>query len=107
MTTHYDVAPTLLDQALGCDAPYTQYTQGINLFDPSPRYPFIIANNFGSVAYLTPGKITALFASGDFSVQDLNGRELLNKKPNLKQFSFVLKKLNYFISNTQTKEDKK
>ena len=36
-TTHYDVAPTLLQEVFGCQNPPADYSIGQNVFDATPR----------------------------------------------------------------------
>ena len=40
VTTHYDIAPTLLHNFLGVENAYQDYAIGKNLYDQSSRYPF-------------------------------------------------------------------
>src|SRR5690606_2825280 len=42
-TTHFDVAPTLLRDHLGCTSPFATYSVGRSLFDPSSRDPLVLA----------------------------------------------------------------
>lgn len=40
-TTHYDIAPTLLQTVFQCSNPTADYSIGYHLFDPTPR-PFVV-----------------------------------------------------------------
>jgi membrane-anchored protein YejM (alkaline phosphatase superfamily) len=98
-TTHYDIVPTLMRDALYCQAPYTHYAEGVNLFDSRPRYPIIISNNDG-VAYVTADQITILPPSGGVIIQDSHANMLVDRKPEKREFSRVLQQLNQFMPIT-------
>ena len=44
-TTHYDIAPTLLQTVFGCTNPATDFSIGYPLFDPTPR-PFTVFSGY-------------------------------------------------------------
>lgn len=44
MTTHYDIAPTLLSRLFGTTTPAIAYSDGEDLFATAPRLPLLLAN---------------------------------------------------------------
>jgi membrane-anchored protein YejM (alkaline phosphatase superfamily) len=42
-TTHFDIAPTLLNEHLGCSSPLDTFSVGRSLFDPSDRDPLVLS----------------------------------------------------------------
>lgn len=44
MTTHYDIAPTLLNHVLGATANPKLYSEGVDLYSPQARLPMMLAN---------------------------------------------------------------
>lgn len=44
MTTHYDIAPTLLAREFGVTAPASVHSEGHDLYSAAPRLPLILAN---------------------------------------------------------------
>ena len=75
MTTHLDIAPTLLASALGCTNALRTFTHGLDLFDPALRMPFVIGNwnRFGVV---TPGQIDEVLDTGEVNHYDQQWHEI-------------------------------
>lgn len=75
LTTHLDIAPTLLVDALGCTNALRTFTHGRDLFDPAPRMPFVIGNwnRFGLV---TPDQIDEVLDTGEVNHYDHQWREI-------------------------------
>lgn len=98
LTSHYDIVPTLFYEALSCTSSEDGYSFGKSLFDSQSRYPLIVANNY-MVAYITKQRITSLYPSGDFKVQDRQGRVLEGEKPDKAQFLWFLNALDRFYND--------
>ena len=51
MTTHYDIAPTLMKRYLGVQNPTTDYSMGYDLYDLNSRHPHVVGDqvNYGFV----------------------------------------------------------
>ena len=62
-TTHYDVAPTILQEVYRCTNPPQDYSIGQNLFDPAPR-PFAVISSYTKKAVRTQDQLTVLDAYG-------------------------------------------
>lgn len=73
-TTHYDIVPTLLTQALSCKNKPTDYGVGVSLF-AKRREPYFIAGSYGDYAILYGGKSLRIYPDGDFQVANLNGQK--------------------------------
>lgn len=54
-TSHFDVAPTLLERALGVDNAYAAASVGHDLFEPADRLPLIMAKYRGYAAMTEDG----------------------------------------------------
>lgn len=64
-TSHFDVAPTLLDRALGCRNPPEDFSVGRDLFDTSTRGVLTLAT-FNDYAAVVPGERTVVvWRTGD------------------------------------------
>lgn len=72
-TSHFDIAPTLMQRVLGCKTLVSNFSSGKNLFDGSFRPYFIISSyvNFGIVE---PDRITNIYATGGFRIDQINGK---------------------------------
>ncbi|MDR1146491.1 MAG: sulfatase-like hydrolase/transferase [Verrucomicrobiales bacterium] len=58
-TTHLDVAPTLMKQALGCRNPAADFSTGLDLFDPSER-PYVIMASYAKTAIMVGDEVFVL-----------------------------------------------
>lgn len=70
-TTHYDVVPTLMSQALFCTNPPEDYAAGRSLFDDSPR-PFVIISSYNKKAIREGGKLSVIDNYGYLENYDEN-----------------------------------
>lgn len=70
-TTHYDIVPTLLQDALACANPAGDYSLGQSLFDDSPR-PFIIISSYTKKAIQEGNKISVIDNYGYLENYDEN-----------------------------------
>jgi len=68
-TSHYDIAPTLLQDLLGCSNPASDYSVGHNLFE-GREWDFMIAGSYFNYAVLEPDQVTVTFPNGLFEVRD-------------------------------------
>lgn len=70
-TSHYDLVPTLLHQAMGCSAPISQYSVGVPLAVQGHR-PFLIVGSYIDYAILQKNRITTIFPDGNYAVSYAN-----------------------------------
>jgi membrane-anchored protein YejM (alkaline phosphatase superfamily) len=68
MTSHYDVAPTLLTEALGCSTSPHVYSQGVPLMQESPRPDFVAVFDYDQMGVYQPDRITLVSRFGGFEV---------------------------------------
>ncbi len=95
-TTHYDVAPTLLNTLLGCQNPFSQYSIGLGLYDHSTPRPFTIICSYSDFGVVEPTRITRVYSLGDYEIQDLHANPLPNAKLNLTIMSQAISDLRRF-----------
>ena len=74
-TTHYDIVPTLMRHALGVKNPTLDYSIGHDLLDAQAR-PFIFESSYINIGIRSQDRITLLYPSGTFQVQDLHAKPL-------------------------------
>ena len=70
LTSHYDVAPTLLQDVLGCSADPVGYSVGSNLYSEQGRHNWLLVASYSRYAILENERITEVDALGNFSVYD-------------------------------------
>jgi len=96
-TSHYDIAPTLIQDALHCQNPPKDYSLGLGLFNPSTR-PYLIATSYVNVGILEPDRITILPTTGQIEIQDLNAKPLPNAKPHFPILKDAMRDIRYFFN---------
>lgn len=74
-TSHYDVAPTLMQRLLNCSNPSSDYSSGNDLYD-GPQWDWLVAGSYYNYAVLEPGQITVTFPNGMYEVRDFSYRLL-------------------------------
>jgi len=74
-TTHYDLVPTLLQEALGCDNPPKDYSVGNSLFSAEERYGFV-EGGFGDYAVRLRDRIYWIDKFGGTHVLSATNHEL-------------------------------
>lgn len=79
VTSHYDVVPTLMTRAFGCSNPIADYSVGTDLLQPgrAGQRDALLISSYIDFAIVTPKTITTLFPSGNYEVDDLHNRPLL------------------------------
>lgn len=82
LTTHYDVAPTLMSQVLGCKNPANDYSIGQSLFSTHAVENFLIYS-YTNFAIVGAKQITTIFPTGNYEIKDKNDRVLPNAQLNL------------------------
>ncbi len=75
-TSHFDVMPTVLREAFGCNVPLDQISVGKPLFDTTPR-EVMVMSDYDEFAIVQPDKVAAVRRSG-ISVFDSRNRPLRN-----------------------------
>lgn len=61
LSTHQDIVPTLIEEALGCKAPTLQYSNGLNLFKPQPPRGTVFYS-YAASAYLVDDTIVEKYS---------------------------------------------
>ncbi len=71
-TSHYDVAPLLMQRALGCANPISDYSVGQSIFNKGDR-PYLIANSYIDYAILEDSRVTRIYPQGNYVISDPSG----------------------------------
>ena len=101
MTTHADLATTLLQGALGVKTPMNQYTTGQSLFSKTARNWVLVGDNTQFVI-VGDNETTQFDRQGSFIVYDSNNyHEIEDGKANLPMLLKVMSDLNRFRADTQ------
>jgi membrane-anchored protein YejM (alkaline phosphatase superfamily) len=93
-TSHYDLAPTLMSQVLGCQNPAADYSIGNSLFNSGNR-SVLVAGSYADYAIVTHDRATRVYPGGDYVIDDPRGRHLdqatLKKTPLEQAFELLNK----------------
>jgi len=80
-TSHYDVAPTLMQRLLKCNNPSSDYSSGNDLYD-GPEWEWLVAGSYYNYAVLEPRQVTVTYPNGLYEVRDSSYRLLKNPQIN-------------------------
>ncbi|WP_274038635.1 sulfatase-like hydrolase/transferase [Thalassomonas viridans] len=94
-TSHYDIAPTLLSGALGCENAAWDYSVGQSLFDKNSQ-DYIIFGRSGNYAIKIGEQLNEIDRFGNFSIYDSQYRELQDAKLKTSQTLMALEDLRRF-----------
>jgi membrane-anchored protein YejM (alkaline phosphatase superfamily) len=72
-TSHYDIAPTLMKELLGCSNPASDYSVGVNLFEHR-AWDWMVAGSYYNYAVLEPDQVTVTYPNGLYEVRDWDYR---------------------------------
>lgn len=95
-TSHYDIAPTLLTNVLGCKNPARDYSIGHALLDKHQSNHLLI-HSYTSFGIVEPERITTIFPTGNYQITDLNGRSIPNAQLHLNVLKQTLDDMSRFI----------
>ncbi|MFD1384491.1 DUF3413 domain-containing protein [Rhodanobacter aciditrophus] len=70
-TSHYDLVPTLLTEALGVQTPMHDYSSGLSLFDSTER-EWLLIHSYFNYGVVMKDRIITTFPTGQFEVTDTN-----------------------------------
>tara|TARA_R110001592_G_scaffold66617_3_gene204613 strand:- start:4837 stop:6630 length:1794 start_codon:yes stop_codon:yes gene_type:complete len=96
VTSHYDVAPTLLKNYLGVSSEIKNYSIGLDLFAEPIERDWLLVSKYSGYAVLTNNTILEVGATGQYELLDPTNRELKNQSPNFKQLQQALEQISRF-----------
>lgn len=97
-TSHFDIAPTLLTNVLGCQNPPKDYSVGKLLSDPTvPTY--MIVGSYIDFGVVEKNRITTIFPTGTYQITNLHGQLLPDAQLDLPIMRQVFKDLRRFYNN--------
>lgn len=98
-TTHYDIVPTLMSDALHCKNPLADYTTGKILFNPSNR-PLLIAGSYADYAIISSNQIVRIYPGGDFELNDPLGHPMEKLSLQITPMKQAFLDLNSYFADT-------
>ena len=101
LTTHYDVIPLLMQDALGCTNPMSDYSLGQPILQGGNR-PYIIANSYIDYAIVENDRVTRIYPQGNYLISDPRGPSLPEEKINVDILKKVFKDTRkFFVKETE------
>lgn len=97
-TSHVDVAPTLLQEALGCRTPAELLSNGRSLFDETPRTHRVASGGSIGIGILEPDRLTLIERSGRVRLVDPELRELDGQEPDPERVAAVMDEMSRFFA---------
>jgi len=98
MTSHVDIAPTIMEEALGVQTNAAEYSNGQNLFDNKDR-PYILSGDLKKYVIYEKDKITTFDNGGDISSIDWQGITINEDEFDITLLIDVLSQLRQFKTN--------
>lgn len=80
-TSHFDIAPTLMTKLFGCKNVPEQISLGRSLFDSTHR-PYLIVGSYTGYGIIEPAQITNISPTGNFRLEQLDGKPSPSAKLN-------------------------
>ncbi len=74
-TSHYDIVPTLMTKLLGCQNPPNNYSIG-KLLTNKKNPSYLLVNSYVNFGIIEKDRITTIYPTGDYSIDDLTGRPI-------------------------------
>ncbi|WP_301099555.1 DUF3413 domain-containing protein [Otariodibacter sp.] len=97
MSSHLDIAPTLLSHFFGMTSPLTLYSQGIDLTKENERKWLLSASYNWDVAIMPNGEQYQINKKGDFRHYNENGIKDADVRPPLALFFQLIHQSNQFV----------
>lgn len=78
-TSHYDLAPTIMTEVLGCTNPTSDYAVGHNLFKPSAERDWLIVHSYFNYGIVGKDRIIATYPTGNYEILDTENKTIKNE----------------------------
>jgi len=75
-TSHYDIAPTIMTEILGCTTPPSNYAIGDNLFDSTYNRDWLLVHSYFNYGIVGNQRIIATYPTGGYEVLDKRNQRL-------------------------------
>ncbi len=98
ITSHYDVAPTLLSNVLKCSNPIDDYSVGADLVNQKERQDWLLVASYSSYAILEKDRITEIDPLGNYTIYDYSYRQMNKAKLNYDVVLAAMKGLKRFTT---------
>lgn len=97
LSSHLDVAPTLLKNYLGVENPIDDYSVGRDLLGADPQRSFVISAKYTGYAVVTNDSILEVMGSGQYEYMNKRNRVFKDgRKPDIKNLQGALKQVSMF-----------
>ncbi|USD66583.1 DUF3413 domain-containing protein [Vibrio sp. SCSIO 43136] len=96
LTSHEDVAPTLMKNWLGVESDIATYSTGLDLLDGEVEHPFVVASMWANYGLVTKERILDVGVGGQTTVMDKGNKVLEEESPNYEHVRTVLERMSRF-----------
>jgi len=94
-TSHYDLAPTLMEEVLGCQASAETYSSGENLFT-GKGHSWLLHGTYGDFGIRLKDHFIVIKTAGSYDVLDLNYKSVQNIEVDYVTYEKALKEMRRF-----------
>ena len=97
LTSHQDIAPTILQSYLGVTSEIEAYSTGINILTEEKPREWVIAANYNDYAIITEETILLVNDLGQSTLLDKTNRPLNDSESNAKHLQGALEQMSRFV----------
>ncbi|MGL5303629.1 MAG: DUF3413 domain-containing protein [Aeromonas sp.] len=96
LTSHQDVAPTLMKHYLGVTSDIKDYSVGKDLFGKAIKRDWVMSSSYSGYAIVTDKTILEVNGGGQYQLMDKTNRALKNQQLDLSQLQQALEQISRF-----------
>jgi membrane-anchored protein YejM (alkaline phosphatase superfamily) len=96
LTSHQDVAPTVMKHYLGVSSDIHDYAAGEDLLGEEIKREWILSSNYSGYALITNDTILEVSGGGQYKFMDKTNRELKGSQPNFAHINEALEQISRF-----------
>ena len=97
-TSHFDIAPTVLSDALDCVNKASDYSFGKHLLDTNTP-PYLVMSSYNSYAIRQPNQITVVNDFGKLDIYDSRYSKISGAQPSTETLLGAMNDMSYFYRN--------
>ncbi|MBY5943741.1 DUF3413 domain-containing protein [Photobacterium rosenbergii] len=98
LTSHLDIAPTLMESLFNTTTPASAYSSGNSLFTNSTKRRWILAGNEKDIVMIQPSSTTVIDKYGNYLVYDQDYKRLDSAKPKLSTLMQAMHEMKRFYT---------
>lgn len=95
-TSHFDIAPTLMSEVLGCTNPMSDYSTGESLFDAAAERDWLLVHSYYNYGVVTDDQVITTYPVGGYEARDLDDGRLADARLDVRTEADILREVSRF-----------